>query len=115
MKFNFLSVNPFIKSHILLYGNSLAIWHGFPDITHIEVNNGSKSFASQAFWIFELKFVRAYPPWNRTFFIAIVVAIWQVFFSDILVNIGHKSGHFKFRWVEIFQGISHSETTHFVL
>ena len=28
------------KPHILFCINGLAIWHGFPDITHIKVNNG---------------------------------------------------------------------------
>ena len=32
-----------MKSHILLYiERGLAIWRGFPDITHVEVNNSSK-------------------------------------------------------------------------
>ena len=25
--------------HIMFYSNGVAIWHGFPDITHIKVNN----------------------------------------------------------------------------
>ena len=28
-----------LKPQILFYGNGLAIWHGVPDITHIEKNN----------------------------------------------------------------------------
>ena len=35
-----------------------AILHGFPDITHIEVNNGHKS---AIFNFMELTFLRAYP------------------------------------------------------
>ena len=27
----------------MFYSNGLAIWHGFPDITHIKVNNARKS------------------------------------------------------------------------
>ena len=29
--------------HILFHSNGPAIWHSFPDITHIKVNNGSKA------------------------------------------------------------------------
>ena len=32
-----------LKLHILFYSNGLAVWHGFPDITHINVNNDCKS------------------------------------------------------------------------
>ena len=35
-----IKVNDGRKSAIL---NFIAIWHGFPDITHINVNNGCKS------------------------------------------------------------------------
>ena len=28
-----------LKLHILFYSNGLAIWHGFPHITHIKVNH----------------------------------------------------------------------------
>ena len=31
-----------LKPHILLYSNGLAIWHRFPDITHIKVINRLK-------------------------------------------------------------------------
>ena len=34
----FEKVQPFLKPHILFYGNGLAISHGLPDITHIKVN-----------------------------------------------------------------------------
>ena len=30
----------FNEAVIWFYGNRLAIWHGFLDITHIKVNNG---------------------------------------------------------------------------
>ena len=32
-----------LKQYILFYGNGLGIWHCFPDIMHIKVNNGGKS------------------------------------------------------------------------
>ena len=32
----FFMVNPYLELHILLYSNGLAIWSGFPDITHIK-------------------------------------------------------------------------------
>ena len=32
-----------MKPHIFFFNNGLAIWHGFPDITHIKVNNCCKS------------------------------------------------------------------------
>ena len=40
------------------FGNGLAIWHGFPNIRHIKVNNGRKSAILN---LIELKFFRAYP------------------------------------------------------
>ena len=32
---NFITAFPSVKMYILLYGNGLAIWYGYPDITHI--------------------------------------------------------------------------------
>ena len=32
--------DPSMKSNICIHSNGLAIWHGFPDNTHIVVNNG---------------------------------------------------------------------------
>ena len=36
--FEFIHVEifPYLELHILLYSNGLAIWSGFPDITHIK-------------------------------------------------------------------------------
>ena len=45
---------------VLADSNGLASWHGFPDITHIKVNNGHKSESAILNFI-ELKFFRAYP------------------------------------------------------
>ena len=56
IELKFLRVHPSMKSHILLYSNSLAIWHGFPDITHIRDNN-SRKFS--IFYFIELKFICA--------------------------------------------------------
>ena len=47
-----------LKPHILFYSNGLAIWHSFPDIIHIKVNNGRKS---PFLHLIELIFFRAYP------------------------------------------------------
>ena len=33
-----------MKPHILFYRNGLAIWHGFPDITHIKNNADNLPF-----------------------------------------------------------------------
>ena len=41
-----------MTSRIVFYSNDLAIWHGFPDITHIKVNNGRH--------FIELQFFRAF-------------------------------------------------------
>ena len=38
----FLRVYPWLKPHILFSSNHLAIWHSFPDINHLNVNNGLK-------------------------------------------------------------------------
>ena len=35
-------VHRYMKSHIFFHSNGLAIWHGFLNITHIQVNNGRK-------------------------------------------------------------------------
>ena len=32
----FFMVYPYLELHILFYSNGLAIWSGFPDITHIK-------------------------------------------------------------------------------
>ena len=32
----FFRVYPYLELHILFYSNGLAIWSGFPDITHIK-------------------------------------------------------------------------------
>ena len=40
IKLNFFTEYPYLKLHILFYSNGLAIWSGFPDITHIKKNNG---------------------------------------------------------------------------
>ena len=42
-KLTFFRVHPPMKSLILFYSNGLVIWHSFPDIMHMEVNNGDKS------------------------------------------------------------------------
>ena len=44
-------------THFVLY-QGLDIWHSFPDITHIEVNNGLKLVILN---LIELTFLRAYP------------------------------------------------------
>ena len=36
-------VYPYLKLQILFYSNGLAIWSGFPVITHIEVKSGRRS------------------------------------------------------------------------
>ena len=42
IKFKLFMVDPHLKPHILFKSNGLAIWHGFPVITHIEVKSGSR-------------------------------------------------------------------------
>ena len=51
----FFEAYPFLKSHIEFHSKGLAIWHGLPDIRHIEVNYDTCSA------ILELKIFRAYP------------------------------------------------------
>ena len=54
------------KFHILFYIIGLAIWpHGLPDITHIKVKNGRKSFISN---LIELKKFRASPSLKPLFY-----------------------------------------------
>ena len=47
-----------VHRHILFHGNGLAIWHSFPDITHIKANNGLESTILN---LIRLNFFRAYP------------------------------------------------------
>ena len=48
-------VYPYLKLHILYNGNGLAIWSGFPDITHIRKNNSRHDLVSvRILPIFEL-------------------------------------------------------------
>ena len=42
-KLIFFKAYPSLKAHFFVVCNGLAIWHSFPDITHIKVNNGLKS------------------------------------------------------------------------
>ena len=42
-KNTFFRACSFLKPHVLFYTTDLAIWHGFPDITHIEADNDPKS------------------------------------------------------------------------
>ena len=51
-QFKLYRIHPSMTSRILFYSNDLAIWHGFPDITHIKVNNGRH--------FIELQFFRAF-------------------------------------------------------
>ena len=46
-------------------GNALAIWHGFPDITHIKVNNRRNPVILN---FDRLTFLGHIRPCNRTFF-----------------------------------------------
>ena len=43
IELTFFRAYPFLKPHILFYGDAPAIWHGFPDINYIKVNNDRKS------------------------------------------------------------------------
>ena len=52
-----------LKPHILFYSNGLPIWHGFPDITHIEINNSRKSAILN---LIKLNFFRAYHSLKHT-------------------------------------------------
>ena len=36
LELKFFRVYPSLKPHILFYSDGLAIWHCFPDITHIQ-------------------------------------------------------------------------------
>ena len=59
IKLRFFRSYPSLKPHILFYSNGLDKWHGFPDITHINVNNGYKSAILS---MIELKFLQGMPP-----------------------------------------------------
>ena len=53
-----LMAYPSLKPYILFYSNGLAIWHSFPNITHIKVNNGIKSVILN---LIDFEIFRAYP------------------------------------------------------
>ena len=68
---------PPCKKKILFHNNGLAIWHGFPDITHIEVINGRKLAILN---FIELTFFRAYPSLKpHILFYSNGLAIWHSF------------------------------------
>ena len=58
IKLKKIMVYPHLKSHILFDGNGLAIWHGFPVLTYIEVRSGCTSAILN---LIKLKFFMAYP------------------------------------------------------
>ena len=64
----------------MLYSNDLAIWHNFPDITHITVNNGRKW---AIFNFIVLKFYRAYPS-------PLMTDVSHTFFHRNGLAIGHS-------------------------
>ena len=43
IELNFFSAYPYVKPHILFYGNGLTIWQGLQDIKHMKGNFGSWS------------------------------------------------------------------------
>ena len=102
-----------LKQYILFYGNGLGIWHCFPDIMHIKVNNGGKS-AILNFYLDEIFHALSLP--EATHFV-----LWwwssymfQTRFPDnthIKLQFWKQVGHFKFDQVEIFQGIYLPDTT----
>ena len=46
IRLKFFMVYPYLELHILFYSNGLAIWSGFPDITHIKKLMADK----RSFW-----------------------------------------------------------------
>ena len=53
----FFRAYPSLKPNLLFYSNSPAICHGFPDITHIKVNNfakGGKMLNNKTYFIFRM-------------------------------------------------------------
>ena len=80
-----------LKQYILFYIVKLAIWHDFPDITHIKVSNGRKS-AILNFIV--LIFFMKYPSLNpHILFNSNGLAIWHGLpdITHIKVNNGRKS------------------------
>ena len=89
-------VNKFYQSEIsrayppplLFYCNGLAIWYGFPDITHFKVDNCRMSAILN---FIELKFLRTYPPLKpHLLLICNGLAIWHDF--PVIKHIEVKSG-----------------------
>ena len=67
MVFNLMEVDisevyTILKPHTSFYINHLAIWHNFPDITHIKVNNSLKLSILKL-----IELTVHIPPWNHTF------------------------------------------------
>ena len=55
---NFFGAYHSLKPHILFYSNGLAILHGFPDITHVKVNNSKLAILN----LTKLKYLVYIPP-----------------------------------------------------
>ena len=97
---------PSLKLHIVSYSNSpAALWHIFPDITHINVNNVPKLA------ILNLIFQGITLP-ETTYFVCILngQAIWLG-----LLDKKHIKVHFEFGRLKIFQELTLPETAHFVV
>ena len=59
------------------YSNGLAMWPGYPDITHVNVNNGCKSAILN---LIKLNIFRAYPSLKpHILFYSNDLAIWHGF------------------------------------
>ena len=62
---------------LVFHSNGIAIWHGFPVITHIEVKSGRRSAISN---LIKLKFFMVYPYLKLHFlFYSNGLAIWSGF------------------------------------
>ena len=52
-------LHPPLKTNILFCNNGLALWHGLPNIGHVEVNNGREADILN---LIKSKFVTVHPP-----------------------------------------------------
>ena len=80
--FNFIMlkcfmVYPYLELHILFYSNGLAIWSGFPDITHIK----KRMADNRHFGHHDLVSVRILPNFELIRAIS-EIDIWYKFWSD---------------------------------
>ena len=73
-------VFPYLKPHILFNSNGLAIWHGFPVITHIIVKSGHRFEFDQLKFFMRYSYVQVH-----------ILQVYQILGLHVWKKNGRKS------------------------